>query len=144
MVDPEVVRRRLQKLDEYLAVLEQSRGYSLAEFLAEPERYGAAERFLQLAIETLSDLGNHVIADEALGSVETYGDIPRLLALAGVVDDALADQWTRMIGFRNILVHEYLDIDRSTVYQVLQEELGDLRELQRVFARYLVPDREQR
>jgi len=30
-----------------------------------------------------------------------------------------------MAGFRNILVHEYLEIDRRRVYQVLREELQD-------------------
>ena len=137
MVDPEVVRRRLQKLDEYLAVLDGLRRHARQEFLADPEKYGAAERFLQLAIEALTDLGNHVIADQGLGSVESYGDIPRLLQEAGLVEDALANQWVKMIGFRNILVHEYLDIDRETVFAALRERLGDLRALQRAFARFL-------
>ena len=42
-----------------------------------------------------------------------------------------------MIGFRNVLVHEYLDIDRMIVYDVLQNRLGDLEALRRVFARFL-------
>jgi len=35
---PEVIRKRLQKLEEYLTILERIRRYSLEEFLAEPER----------------------------------------------------------------------------------------------------------
>lgn len=42
-----------------------------------------------------------------------------------------------MIGFRNLLVHEYLEIDRRRVYRVLQENLGDLEALGRVFIRFL-------
>ncbi len=42
-----------------------------------------------------------------------------------------------MIGFRNTLVHEYIDINRKIVYRVLQDELADLEELKRVFARFL-------
>ena len=38
MLRPEVIRDRLQKLDEYLSILEKLGAYSLAEFLAEPER----------------------------------------------------------------------------------------------------------
>jgi hypothetical protein len=44
---PEVVRRRLEKAGEYFAVLERLRQCSLEEFLADPERQGSAERFLQ-------------------------------------------------------------------------------------------------
>ena len=57
MVRAEVVRKRLNKLDEYLAILRGYERYSFEQFSADPERYGSAERFLHLVIETLSDLG---------------------------------------------------------------------------------------
>lgn len=42
-----------------------------------------------------------------------------------------------MIGFRNVLGHDYLDIDRNIVYDVLQHNLEDLEALKRAFARFL-------
>ena len=42
-----------------------------------------------------------------------------------------------MIGFRNILVHEYLDVDRGVVYEVLQHQLGDLRALKQALSQFL-------
>lgn len=42
-----------------------------------------------------------------------------------------------MIGFRNILVHEYLGIDRDIVYQVLQDHVDDLARLKQVFGQFL-------
>ena len=137
MINKEVIRKRLTKLDEYLAVLGDLQKYTRAEFLENPERYGSAERFLQLAVEALIDLGNHVIADLGLGEVDSYGDIPSLLAAEGHLAEGSKETWIQMIGFRNILVHEYLDIDRSIVYDVLQERLGDFDELRRVFARFM-------
>ena len=137
MVRHEVLMRRLQKLDEYLQILRQLQHYSRDEFLASPERYGSAERFLQLAIETLTDIGNHVIADLNLGVVEWYSDVPRLLYEAGYIDVSLRETWTRMIGFRNILVHDYLDVDRDLVYQVLHENLGDFEALKQAFIQLL-------
>lgn len=137
MIRPEVLRKRLMKLDEYLAILHQIRRYSYQEFLDNPERYGSAERFLQLAIETLTDLGNHVIAELELGNVDWYSDIPHRLCGAGYIDNQIEQTWVRMIGFRNILIHEYLEIDREIVYRVLQENLDDLDELKRIFVRFL-------
>lgn len=137
MLSPEVIRRRLQKVDEYLTILDGLRRYELSEFLANPERYGSAERFFQLAIEALLDVGSHVIAELELGTIETYGDIPRILAENEYVDPELAERWTRMIGFRNILVHEYLDVDRGIVYEVLQHQLGDLRALKQALSQFL-------
>ena len=137
MVRPEVIQKRLEKVGEYLSILDKIGNYSKADLLADPEKYGSAERFLQLTIEALDDIGNHLIADLDLGVVNTAGDIPRLLHEHGHVDEPLQETWLRMIGFRNILVHDYLDIDRTVVYDVLQKNLKDVRALMRVFAQFL-------
>ncbi len=137
MVRPEVIRRRLEAISENLAVLERIARYDEEEFLAEPEHYGSAERFLQLALEALLDMGSHVIADNGLGSVNQGRDIPRLFREHGYIDSALEEKWLRMIGFRNILVHAYLQLDRRQVYRVLQDDLADIRALQRTFANFL-------
>lgn len=137
MVRPEVLQRRLRKLDEYLEILRRLQQYSFEEFIQDPERYGSAERFLQLAIEALLDMGNHIIADLNLGEVRWYSDIPVILAERGGLEPDLKEKWIRMIGFRNILVHEYLDLDRRIVYEVLQSGLGDLERLRRFFASFL-------
>jgi uncharacterized protein YutE (UPF0331/DUF86 family) len=137
MVRPEVIRKRLNKLDEYLNILQNIRRYTLNEFLADPERYGSAERFLQLAIEAVTDIGSHIIADDNLGTVDWYSDIPGLLAEHGIISEELREKWIQMIGFRNTLVHEYIEIDRGIVHRVLQHDLADLQSLKQVFARYL-------
>jgi uncharacterized protein YutE (UPF0331/DUF86 family) len=124
MVRVEVIRNRL-------------RGYRRSEFVGNPERYGSAERFLQLALEALTDMVSHVIADLNLGVVNWRSDIPVLLEEHGAIDAALRDRWIRMIGFRNVLAHDYLDIDRNIVYDVLQHNLEDLEALKRAFARFL-------
>jgi uncharacterized protein YutE (UPF0331/DUF86 family) len=137
VVRTEVLRKRLGKLDEYLAILQELRRYTFEEFVADPEHYRSVERFLQLAIETLTDLGNHVIADLQLGTVDWYSDIPRLLHEAGYISVEMRENWIRMIGFRNVLVHDYLDVDRRLVYEVMQQRLGDFEALRRVFAEML-------
>ncbi len=137
MVRAEVVRKRLNKLDEYLGILRSLQRYSYEEFIQEPERYGSVERFLQLAIEAVMDIGNHVVAEQNLGIVNWYSDIPALLAKHRIIDTDLEQRWVRMIGFRNTLVHDYTDIDREIVYKVLQHRLSDLEALRRVFAQFL-------
>ncbi len=137
MVRREVIRKRLARLEEYLDILASLARYREAEFLASPEKYGSAERFLQLAIEATLDIGAHLVADLRLGSIEVSRDVPQHLGEAGIVPPDLQKIWIRMIGFRNILVHDYLDVDRRLVYQVLQNHLGDFRRLARIFATFL-------
>ena len=123
MVRADVLRKRLQKLDEYLTILHSLRIYSLDEFLADPKCYGSAERFLQLAIEAINDMGNHIIAD--------------LRQQHGYIAGKVAAHWRKMIGFRNILVHDYLDINRAVVYDVLQHGLDDFEAIKECLTRFL-------
>jgi uncharacterized protein YutE (UPF0331/DUF86 family) len=137
MTNPEIIRKRLFKLEHYLGILQRMRRYSYEEFRSNPERYGSAERFLHLSIEAINDIGNHVVADEQLGEVNWQSDIPRLLAQHGYVSHELAESWIRMIGFRNVLVHDYLEIDHRIVYDVITNHLDDLRRLMETFAGFL-------
>jgi uncharacterized protein YutE (UPF0331/DUF86 family) len=137
VVRPEIIRKRLNKLDEYLVILEKARRYSWEEFVGNPERYGSVERFLHLSLEALQDMGNHVIADLELGFVNRSRDIPELCAKQGWIDETMKETWIRMIGFRNILVHDYLDVDRRIVYEILQNSLDDLRQVRDVFVQFL-------
>lgn len=130
MVRAEVIRKRLNKLDDL-------KKYSIEEFLSTPEYYGSVERFLQLAIETTVDIGNHIVADLGLGEVNWYSDIAAILEEKKFISIDLREKWIRMVGFRNILVHDYLEVDRKIVFEVLHNRLGDLEELKKVFATFL-------
>lgn len=137
MIRKEIIRKRLNKLDEYLTVLIQLQRYSYDQFVQSPERYGSAERFLQLAIETFNDMGNHVVAEMNLGVVNWISDVPSLLCKAGYIDQEMKENWIKMIGFRNVLVHDYLDIDLSLVYDILTNRLKDFEKIKRIFAQFL-------
>lgn len=137
MVDPDVLRRRLQKLNEYLDILGATQQYSRSEFVEDPHLYGSAERFLQLSIEAINDMASHVVVDENLGAVERARDLPDIFESEGLIGEEMKEQWTDMIGFRNVLVHDYLDIDRDTVYDALQNRLGEIERLRSVFAEFL-------
>jgi len=92
---------------------------------------------LHLAIEAVLDMGNHVIADSDMGIVNWYSDIPSILTKKGYIDSDLERKWLQMIGFRNTLVHDYLEIDRSIVYDILQNHLEDIEKIKRIFAQFL-------
>ena len=137
MVKREVIHKRLKRLDEYLSILRALQKYGYDEFIANPELYGSTERFLHLSIEAINDLGNHWIADENLGEVNWYSDVPRVLAENQLIDEPLTNVWIQMIGFRNVLVHEYTEIDHQIVYDVLQNHLVDLEAIKVVFINLL-------
>jgi uncharacterized protein YutE (UPF0331/DUF86 family) len=137
VIKPEVIRKRLNKMDEYLQILYGLQKYSLEEFLSEPEHYASVERFLHMAIESTIDIGGHIVSELGLGDVNWYSDIAAIMEEKGYISVELREKWIRIVGFRNILVHQYIEVDRKIVYDVLQNKLSDLEELKKVFASFL-------
>ncbi len=60
-----------------------------------------------------------------------------MLEEEGLIDEDLSDRLQRWMGFRNILVHLYLEIDHSRVYDAIREDLGDLEGFAARMARFL-------
>ena len=81
---------------------------------------------LQRACEQCLDLANHTIKSRKLGLPKESRESFRLLAVAGVIPHDLARRLEGMVGFRNILVHEYQRMDISLMIQVIEHHLDDL------------------
>ena len=89
MLRPEVIRKRLENLDEYLLFLQNAQEYAREDFLTNPEYYGSTERFLHLSIEAINDMAGHIIAELDVGTIDQYKDIPELFSRRGWVDEIL-------------------------------------------------------
>jgi len=125
LTDPVLIAKRLGKLREYVGLLHILRKHPEEDFVRDPFVIGNVERYLQLALQTVLDICNHIVADDRLGSVEEYRDAIRLLGESGYLDPNLTQRLIPMAGLRNILVHDYLDVDRAKIYALLQNCLED-------------------
>jgi|GEM_PF-4092704 len=67
MVQTEVVRKSIKRLEETLAILKHLRKYSLVSFITTPRYSGSAEQFHLIAIEAKPKIGGYIIADLRLG-----------------------------------------------------------------------------
>lgn len=99
------------------------------EFVREPALHDLAERYLHLAVEAALDLGNHWIADRSLPTPDTNRDTFTVLERANEIPADLAHRLRGWAGFRNILVHQYLDIDHAIAYRAIVHDLVDLEQL---------------
>lgn len=131
VVSREVAASRLRRLEHALARLRKLAELTPESYLADEDAQALAERHLQVAAQCLLDLGNHIVAEEALGSPEDAEGVLDCLARSGVVPPALHSRVRGLGGFRNILVHDYLDVDHQRVRELLGR-LDDLAELGRV------------
>lgn len=125
MVDTNVLLSRIAKIRECTAILRRYALMNEKAFMGNTDVSSSAERQLQVAIQAVIDIGNHVIADGDLGTAKDYKDIFRVLAKQKVVSRALSGRLASMAGLRNVLVHDYLDVDLKIVYRILKKDLAD-------------------
>lgn len=138
MVDRYVLSARIAKIREYVALLRRIRGMAdERRFMSDPLIYGNAERYLQLAIQAVLDISHHIVADRNLALPADSKSLFDLLARQKVVSRSLSVKLASMAGFRNVLVHEYLEIDRRRVYRALTTDLRDFENFIRAVTRLL-------
>ncbi len=133
----EIILPRLGKLEDYVRLLERLREYPKDSILKDPFVYDNLQRYLQLAIQTVLDISNHILAERKVRGISEYRDLLERLGSEGVISVELAARIIPMAGLRNILVHQYLDLDREKLYEILQQSLEDFREFARQEAKQL-------
>ncbi len=126
-IDPDLVLRRLEELEDALTELEEIASMDLEEFLSEKYVKDAAKYRLITAIEAAISVCNHIVAK--LGKpANTYSECFLRLSELGVISEDLAHRLSMMAKFRNMLVHIYWRISDERVYSILRNDIGDLRQ----------------
>ena len=116
----------MAKIREYVALLRRIRRQADEEhFVKDPLSNGNAERCLQLAIHAVLDVSHHIVGDMRMSLPSSSKELFDLLASHKVLPRPLSKRLVSMAGFRNVLVHEYLEIDRRRVYRALGADLRD-------------------
>ena len=128
MIDVDLIRRKLSRLNMYLEKLEPISNRKFEEYVSDSYLKYTAERLIQLIIECASDVNNHVVVKMKKRPPEDYSISFVRAAEIGLISADLAERIKRSGGMRNILVHEYADIDDDKVYNVIPIAIKDYRE----------------
>lgn len=89
-------------------------------------------------------MGNEIISSLQLKRPEVYRDIPTILAENHIISEDLAEKLSQMIGFRNILVHNYATVDLPLEYRFLQTRLDDFEDFIKQIADWLKKKKEEK
>jgi len=87
---------------------------------------------LQRACQTAIDMGIHIIRQKRLGIPKESREVFSLLATAQIIPQDLSTHLQKMVGFRNIAVHEYNDLDYVIISSIIQKHLHEFDEFARL------------
>jgi len=135
MVDADILRRKAERVLHHCERLERHPLPTAKSLEADEDRRNAALMDLQQAIQGCIDLAAHVCVDEALGAPATPADAFALIARKGHIDESLMLRLAGAAGLRNLIVHQYTDIDTERIVRVIRNDLEDLRRFVAAFHR---------
>ena len=126
-LNQDLIRARCQEIEESIERLESIKEKGREEFLKDRDLQDIACYRLLIAIEATLSLCYHVAAKRLKKIPGEYAECFAILAEAGIIQGALSERLQKMARFRNFLVHIYWKINYEAVYEIIQQNLSDLR-----------------
>ena len=123
-----MIDNKLKRLEENLRVLSNfKKNYSLEDVNSNKVdewslRYGLLE-----SIQIIIDISCSFVSEKNLGLPKNYSECITLLINGKYIDKNLGNRLTKMVGLRNLLIHEYGIIDTEKLYEYL-DRLQDIRD----------------
>ncbi|EFI34247.1 protein of unknown function DUF86 [Desulfonatronospira thiodismutans ASO3-1] len=132
MVDRNIILSKMAAVQKHVRRVKTKRDIQEHEFLQDLDRQESILFNLQMAIQNCIDLAAHVVSEKDLGLPGSTNEIFYLLEDQGYIHQDLTERMVKATGFRNLLVHEYGEIDLKVVFKVSHEDVEDLEEFARV------------
>ncbi|NLX25847.1 MAG: DUF86 domain-containing protein [Lentisphaerae bacterium] len=130
-MDRDVVLNKLENLRHCIQRIEAKTPTSPELLVKDYDLQDIISVNLERAIQTCVDIGLHVISDLEVPVPQTMAETFMVLERAGSLDKAVAERMAKSVGFRNIAVHAYQQIDWTIVYRIITEHLDDFRDFAR-------------
>ncbi len=130
-MDRPLIEHKLESLRRCLVRIRNKCPATAAALSQDPDAQDIVSLNLTRAVQLCVDIATHMLADTAVAPPQNMAETFTRLAESGVIDADLGAQLRRAVGFRNVAVHRYRDIDWQIVHAIAHTHL----EVFTVFAR---------
>lgn len=128
MLNNNLIEQRLDQIRVSANRLKKFTSITMEEFIADSDNYAIAEHHLRRALEAVFDISRHIIAKKGLGRPESYSQLIEILGQQKILSNEFAKKIKGMAGYRNRLVHEYMQITPEEIYEIIHTKLQDFSE----------------
>ncbi|MDK2814469.1 MULTISPECIES: type VII toxin-antitoxin system HepT family RNase toxin [Thermoanaerobacter] len=124
-IDKDKIIKKINVIKKALTNLSELAKLTDNEFSSDFKYYDSAKYNLQIVIEAMIDIGNHIISRLNYEPPKTYADTFEILTKHNILPYDSANTYKLMAKFRNRIVHFYDDISNLEVYNIIQNNLRD-------------------
>ena len=125
LIDLSRVTKRLAVIRDNVSALREMQGLTADQLRANRRDLAAAKHFLRESIEAMIDIASHMCVKGLLGTPASAVDAVILLRDGNVLTPAHASTYSKMVKYRNRLVHFYADVTVEEIRALIQDELTD-------------------
>ncbi len=133
-MDREVIEQKLESLRRCLQRVADKCPSDPETLGRDPDLQDIISLNLTRAVQLCVDIGAHLIAGMEIPPPDTMGQTFDALVETGVIHEKLAMQLKKAVGFRNIAVHNYKEIDWTITHAIARHHLGDFTEFAKAIA----------
>ncbi len=133
-MDREVVEQKLESLRRCLRRIETKCPADAATLASDLDLQDIVSLNLSRAVQISVDISAHLIAGMEVPPPDTMGQTFDILAQAGVLNSELAVSLKKAVGFRNVAVHSYENINWEIVHSIVKYHLADFSAFAKVVA----------
>ena len=128
MPNKELIRRKINKIENYIKEIEPLLVLTSNEIVSDILKLRTVERNFQLIVDTMLDINTHIISSENFKTPETLQETFVVLGDNGVLSLAFVKKIAPVVGLRNIVVHEYEKVDNEKMMQDLKAGISQFGE----------------
>jgi uncharacterized protein YutE (UPF0331/DUF86 family) len=137
MIDRRFVEAKLSYIQTYYQELEGVLGYSDQEIKLDILRLRALERIIQLIVDEITDINNHIIRYAQLRVPEDFQSAFFILAENKILPEEFARRIAPVVGLRNRLIHRYEKVDVEILLNTIRRNKEDFKEYVKHILKYL-------
>jgi uncharacterized protein YutE (UPF0331/DUF86 family) len=134
----DVVLNKIQTIEKCLKrIREEYVGYE-EEFEENYTKQDSVILNLERASQASIDIATHIVKTNNLGLPNTSRELFTMLLDEGIIGKNSCRQMQAMVGFRNIAVHDYQNLNLEIVVAIIEKHLGDFETfIEEIFSGFL-------
>lgn len=128
MIDRNIILSKISAVRRHLKRIEAKCNVDLEAFRKDLDRQESVLFNLQMAIQNCIDIAAHIISEKGVGVPGSTNEMFYLLEENGFIKLETTEKLVKAVGFRNLVVHEYVRIELEQVFQIARNDIRDLNE----------------
>lgn len=138
-MDRDIIIRKLDSLARCVNRIEKKRPATLEQLMDDVDLQDILSINLERAVQVSVDVGTHLLADLSVPPPKTMGDVFAILAAEKIISEETGMALRKAVGFRNLSVHAYDQVDWERVFEIVHGRLDDFRKFADAITRIMTP-----